>query len=172
MKTLRNSTNDALKQVKQLILAFEGSEQSNLYNVPPDNVMSGVGKHVRHILDHFLAFQQGLISGCVDYNVRHRDGRLEDDPQLALALLDDISDWLEHTSITDRAIDVESEISVSDSINQHFRSSISRELCYLINHTIHHVAYAKLLTAQHGVIIDDGLGIAPSTATYLRGQQA
>jgi uncharacterized damage-inducible protein DinB len=170
MKTLHNSTLEALAQVEQLILAFQTNNKAELYNIPPANVMSGVGKHIRHILDHFLAFQQGLVQGCIDYNVRHREGRLEEDPTLALDLLRDISQWLKTKDIPDKAIDVESEISVSQHINIRFSSSVNRELCYLVNHTIHHVAYAKLLMSLLDIELDDEIGIAPSTATYLRGE--
>ncbi|RKF14312.1 hypothetical protein DBZ36_16755 [Alginatibacterium sediminis] len=171
MKQLRNSTIEALDQLEQLITLAAKYQDGEFYNQAPEHVMSGIGKHVRHILDHFLAFQQGIISGCVDYNLRHRDSRIEDDHKLAKQLVLELRNWLMDTELEDANIEIESEVSVQSEVNQRFRSSVSRELCYLINHSVHHIAYATLLAQSLGMIVNPKLGVAPSTASYLRQQK-
>ncbi|MDO6763229.1 DinB family protein [Agarivorans sp. 1_MG-2023] len=168
MKQLREATVDALQQVQQLVEASEGT----LYNQPSMHSESGIGRHVRHILDHFLALQQGLDKGSIDYNTRHRDSDIENNPSLALQLIQQLSNWFLHpqSAIDERAIKVESEISLKQQQTMQFDSSLSRELCYLINHTVHHVAYAKLVAKELGLLVDENMGIAPSTASYLRQQ--
>ena len=47
-------------------------------------------------------------------------------------------------------------------------SNIGRELLYLINHSIHHMAYATLLARTHGIELPAGIGLAPGTASYER----
>ncbi|MFT6925674.1 MAG: hypothetical protein ACJAZP_001263 [Psychromonas sp.] len=168
MKQLREATVEALLQVQQLVIASEGK----YYNQPSIHSESGIGKHIRHILDHFLAFQQGLINDHIDYNSRHRDSEIENDAGLALQLIKQLIEWFKqpHAELKERAVKVESEISLKQQQNMLFDSSLSRELCYLINHTVHHLAYAKLVAKELDIQVDEVIGIAPGTATYLRQQ--
>ena len=166
MKQLQEATIEALRQVQQLVVASDG----NRYNQPSENSESGIGKHIRHILDHFLALEQGIINNHIDYNCRHRESEIENDAELALQLIKQLIKWLRDSHLADRKVTVESEISLKQQQNQCFDSSLSRELCYLINHTVHHVAYTKLVAKELGIVVDETIGIAPSTATYLRQQ--
>ncbi|MFT7053164.1 MAG: hypothetical protein ACJAU1_000716 [Psychromonas sp.] len=168
MKQLRDATVEALLQVQQLVVASGGER----YNQPSLHSESGIGKHVRHILDHFLALQQGVVNGNIDYNSRHRDSEIENDAELALQLIKQLIAWFNqpHAELKERAVKVESEISLKQQQNMLFDSSLSRELCYLINHTVHHVAYAKLVAKELNILVDEVIGIAPGTATYLRQQ--
>ena len=45
-------------------------------------------------------------------------------------------------------------------------SSIAREMQFLHTHTVHHMAIIKLILKQAGVVIDEQLGVAPSTLKY------
>jgi hypothetical protein len=168
MKQLRDAITEALQQVQYLI---ESCDEQR-YNQPCIHSESGVGRHVRHILDHFLALQDGLDKNLIDYNKRHHDSSIEDNPAIALALIFKLQNWFikSDQALADRTIKVESEISVSHQENMCFTSTINRELCYLINHTLHHVAYAKLVAKSLDIKLDDSIGIAPSTASYLRQQ--
>ena len=168
MKQLRDAITEALQQVQYLI---ESCDEQR-YNLACENSESGVGRHVRHILDHFLALQDGLENNLIDYNKRHRDSSIEDNPAIALALIFKLQNWFIQSEqlLEDRSIEVESEISVSHQENMCFTSTINRELCYLINHTLHHVAYAKLVAKSLDIKIEQTIGIAPSTASYLRQQ--
>ena len=47
-------------------------------------------------------------------------------------------------------------------------SNYARELLYLINHAIHHVAIIKLILEHNGVSVPSYIGLAPGTASYLR----
>ena len=44
---------------------------------------SSIGKHLRHIIDHYLCFQRDFTSGLIDYNCRERDSQLETNRQYA-----------------------------------------------------------------------------------------
>jgi len=168
MKQLRDATVEALLQVQQLVVASRGKS----YNQASLHSESGIGKHVRHILDHFLAVQLGAVNGNIDYNSRHRDSQIENDAELALQLIKQLIEWFTQADaqLQERAVKVESEISIKQQQNRLFDSSLSRELCYLINHTVHHVAYAKLVAKELGLVVDATIGIAPGTASYLRQQ--
>src|SRR5688500_19983553 len=47
----------------------------------------GVGVHLRHVLDHYDAFLDGVVSGSIDYDTRERDAATEADLAVARARL-------------------------------------------------------------------------------------
>lgn len=163
---LRNATLEVVQQAEQLI-----SLSKVVYSKPTTVAMSPIGTHMRHIIDHLWAFQEGLQTGCVDYNLRHRDTVLESDSDLAIKAVSRFSEWLNTINLDNKPLTVISEISVSHCESTLMKSNLNRELAYLISHTLHHMAYAKLLAKLHGIEVPDHIGIAPATATYLRGQK-
>lgn len=168
MKKLRDASIETLEQVRIIVRAC--SEDN--YNQPSEHSPSGIGKHIRHILDHFLAVRTGVTNGVIDYNCRNRECDLENLPELALDLTNELINWLSNTELEDQSVQIVTEISVSDTQNEQMDSTLSREICYLINHTIHHVAYATLVASQNGIVLQTQLGLAPATATYLRNQNS
>jgi hypothetical protein len=48
------------------------------------------------------------------------------------------------------------------------RSSVSRELQFLLSHTVHHYALIAMTLRAAGVELDEELGVAPSTLAYQR----
>lgn len=162
---LRNSVLEALHQVLELIDLVDDD-----YSRIPKTALSPIGKHVRHIVDHLWAFQEGMRTGCVDYNVRHRDTALETEPKFAENALHKFIAWFKAESLQRQDITVISEISASHLEQVRIPSSINRELAYLINHTLHHVAYASVLARSMGIAVPQYLGTAPATASYLRAQ--
>lgn len=168
MSRLHDVTIEALDQVRSLIDSVEGTSgaSENLY------ATSGIGVHVRHVADHFRAFKAGVTSGTVDYNVRRRECVLERRSDFGLLEIESLITWLQTAAFNDAPVTVVSEISCLHTESVQFRSNTNRELLYLINHTIHHVAYAALLARQHGVTPGLGIGFAPATASYLRDSTA
>lgn len=168
MPKLRDATIEALDQIRALITAVNdaGGPAENLY------ATSGIGRHVRHVVDHFRALQAGIESGIVNYDVRHRDSDMEQHADLGLDEIQDLISWLRNSTTDETPVEVVSEISCLHDESKQFQSNIRRELLYLINHTIHHAAYAALIARQHGVEPDAGIGLAPATATFLRYDQA
>ena len=135
-------------------------------------VALGVGKHFRHIYDHFLAVKNGLSVGFIDYNLRNRGERLETDRAESVQRLNIVLQWCEQLpqsfEVFDQVIGVESEVDCMRESSLAFHSTLARELLYLINHTIHHVAYVKLLMSTVGVELPASIGLAPSTASFER----
>jgi len=64
-----------------------------------------------------------------------------------------------------------SEIDCAQSIVQRFDSSVDREFLYLINHTLHHLAYVGLVLSHAGLALPPHVGVAPGTASFLRQEQ-
>lgn len=168
MKLLREASKETLEQVILLINCCSDQEYCQLF----PHAQSSVGMHVRHILDHFIAFKNGLDSDLINYNIRNRESQIECDRGVGLAQVKGYYTWFCDQDFDDKSVFIESEISISATQNEIIESRLSRELVYLINHTIHHVAYAGLGAKQLGIKIDSTLGVAPGTATHLRTQKS
>lgn len=164
MQELVNANIEALEQVLSLVRAAKGA----LYTEVPAAVAYGTGRHVRHILDHYVALQSGLDSGHVDYDKRCRDSDVETDSSVAEQRIIALIHWLGENVAADIKLNMKTEISVSNQHHVTVNSSLRRELVYLLNHTLHHCAYASLILRLLGVNTDAHIGIAPATSSYLR----
>ena len=131
---------------------------------------SSAGAHIRHVIDHYLALISGLQSGKVDYDVRHRDTKVEQDPLLALEKLAQISSWLKSLAGTDltRVLTLSTEVSVREQKVQLVPTSLARELVFTGSHAVHHYATIVQISQQQKIVLPSDFGIAPATATHLR----
>ncbi|MFT5163676.1 MAG: putative damage-inducible protein DinB [Alteromonadaceae bacterium] len=168
MNQLLKGCAEALAQIGVIIDATiekQTATGQNIYQV------SRLGSHVRHVVDHFLALQKGLTTQVIDYNQRNRDSIIQTDINAGAQAIEGIIEQLSQMPSTDFKVSVICEIDCSVTLSEQFDSTLRRELLYLINHTIHHTAYVKLLVKPYGVTLADPIGIAPGTATFLRSEQ-
>jgi uncharacterized damage-inducible protein DinB len=170
---LLNSTKTALQQIVsviEVVQSLNSIKKDYLY------IECNLGKHVRHICDHFLALKHGMNTKLVDYNRRNRGTDVETKSGVALSQLQDLITWIElcesrlSSHQMNQDIQVYSEIDCLQTQNMTFKSSVAREFLYLINHTIHHAAHISLIASQHNVEIPLNTGMAPCTMTFLRSQ--
>jgi hypothetical protein len=162
---LRNALINALMQVSDILDTIDNLPNAKATALYCD---TNAGKHVRHVLDHILAFIPAVTNGTLDYNRRNRDSDVETSWTAAQQQLTNIIETLETLPFENLPLNVISEIDSLQTANQNFTSNVPREALYLINHTIHHVAYIRLLAKGCGITMADHIGIAPSTATHLR----
>ena len=167
MPELRNAMIESVEQFRRLLLAVrQVREEPGM-----DYVETVIGRHVRHVIDHVQAFAEGLTTGVIDYNRRSRGSDIETSLELGLSELERLAHWLDGAALDDLPVEVVSEISVVETTSLRFASYIHREALYLINHSIHHAAYAALLARGAGIGCDTLLGIAPATATFMRQEE-
>ena len=162
MKPLHKACCSSLAQVSLILAKLEFHKDKTLYQ------SSGISRHVRHILDHYLALKNGLDINHIDYNQRNRDGKVESDIEFAGEVISYLNNWLTTLEDNEHTLTIETEIDIDEQINARFESNQDRELLNMINHTIHHTAYIKLIANKFDIEIPEQIGIAPSTATYLR----
>lgn len=129
-----------------------------------------IGKHVRHIIDHYHSFLAGLESGRVghlDYEHRERDPALEQNSPCAREALLGIARRLESVPGRPHAGTLAMDYQTA---GQHFSldTSVSRELTFLTSHTVHHMAIIGLLAEQCDVEVSDTFGMHPSTLRHQR----
>lgn len=167
MNQLLKGCREALEQVAMIIRATTSDNHltdENLYTT------LRLGSHTRHIVDHFVALLQGIDNGVIDYNRRNRDSVIESQVNQGLLAIEQLVSQIEQ--VADGPIEVISEIDCYQTVSQRFSSTVHRELLYLINHTIHHTAYMKLLVKPYHLTLPEGIGIAPGTASFLRTAHA
>lgn len=128
---------------------------------------SSVGMHIRHNLDHFAAFFDGLTSREIDYESRERNVDVEQVPAVAIGLIEQFIGRLnELRGASDAALNIREESDANPEGTAQLPSSIGRELQFLLGHTVHHHALIVLLLDGQGVELPAGFGIAPSTQRY------
>ena len=135
--------------------------------VPSELAHNGAGSHFRHVHDYYRCFLRDVETGRIDYDQRVRDERFEQDPvyaaeQLALTIqrLSELS-----ADLADREVEVRTDVEPGDP-NPWSRSTVDRELRFLVGHTIHHYALIAMILKVQGFICGDEFGVAPSTLQH------
>ena len=123
---------------------------------------STLGQHFRHILEFFICLDRGVPFGIVDYASRERNLLFEDSPGVALAALDAFSVSL-HDLQPSMALELRAEFGGAE--RPSYSSTVGRELAFVYDHAIHHLAMIKIGLRCHfpHVEIDRDLGVSPST---------
>lgn len=144
------------------------------YNhIPEPYFTASIGKHFRHILDHYLSFLKGLSAQHIYYDRRDRDIRIETDCKYAIDTLREIVDRLFKLKSEMNAPDSRSRLlevslctSVTDSNSAPVTTSIERELIFLHGHTTHHFAIIAGMLKLSKLPVSSEFGVAPSTLIY------
>jgi len=143
---------------------------SDLYSkVQKPYFESSLGKHMRHILDHYLCFRRDFHKGEIDYDQRHRDSQLETDKDYALTVCQDIRHFLSQLVIDCQADDSLQVLMCNDvdmPAGELTASSVGRELQFLQGHSVHHFALMATMMKLAGVDINQNFGVAPSTIVH------
>lgn len=130
---------------------------------------SSPGKHMRHVLDHYLCFRRDLPGGLIDYNRRQRDCRLESDKEHALHVVLRLCRFLADIKQNNRAEQPVSVLVCSDAAlpaGNITQSSLGRELQFLQGHSVHHYAMIAAMLRFLGNPPDPQFGVAPSTIVH------
>ena len=162
---LINITSDTFTQLRHIINELKREEYG--LKLPILN-QSSIGQHVRHILEFYICLSQGIESGVVDYDSRTRNMSLEDDPNYANVILDELNNIFCKGNVEDTYLTNMIEFNgVSIASN----SSVSRELVYLIEHSIHHYAIIAIALRNEfsHIEIPSHFGVAYSTSKYKSG---
>ena len=126
-----------------------------------------VGAHFRHCLDFYDSFLEGLGAGRIDYDDRKRDPSSESASARAAQRSREVVRALEAIpeQDRDRPLSVRGDGSREGDAGW-FRSTVGRELQFLLSHTIHHFALIGFMLRAEGLEVDASFGVAPSTLRY------
>jgi len=160
----------SIETIEELEYILKNMDQETYQKIGPMTPYC-IGRHLRHIVGFYLALQVSDQTKVADYTVRQRDNLIESDLSAAKKQVQIIKNWLP-TLTHDQSIKVMVEIQQSQTVNLDIESSLSRELAYISEHSVHHMAYISLMLKTMNVQLEKEVGMAPSTATYLRKQKA
>jgi hypothetical protein len=168
--TLTDVSCHILKQLADVTRQLESADF-----IRPSQVLSQatIGQHVRHTLEFFQCLERGLPKGIVNYDERDHNEMLQDNRELALLVIGEISAFLRDR---DENVPLSLEVGydrISDK-TQVVPSNYYRELSYNIEHAVHHMALIKIglrEVAPH-VIIPPDFGVAVSTLRHLESKLA
>lgn len=165
MESLLDALRASLDQERSFLQGLSDRD----YTTPSEVCFnSAIGSHMRHNLDHVSCFMRGLESGRIDYETRERNSDIETSRQAALDAIEVFLEKLQHCATLDPALPLlvreESEANVNG--EKWLKSSLGRELQFLLGHTVHHDAL--IATIAHGLKLctSKGFGIAPSTQRH------
>ena len=158
-----------IHSLRQALALVERIDDRAYRETPPGFAPHRAGAHLRHILEFFECFLDGIESGRIDYDARRRDLSVETSRPAAIAKIRTILASLENRlPAEDRTIRVRVEDSYGSPLDDpYLTSSAGRELQVLCSHTIHHFALIAMTLTAHGIPVDREFGMAPSTLRYL-----
>jgi uncharacterized damage-inducible protein DinB len=159
--------------LEQLIDLVDGMSASRYRQHFGSRNQHTIGKHVRHIIDHYEGLVQPMYARTptpVNYEHRRREASLETVPEIACDRLREICGILREISAPaqQHALDVDHSTTRS---TLRLTSSVGRELAFLSSHTIHHMAIIGLLAEQMGVEPAREFGVHPSTLRHWERQE-
>jgi hypothetical protein len=150
-----------LQQMRSMIERMD----DDTYVLPaPGRTSGGVGGHVRHCLDHIAALVHATRTGVVEYDRRQRGTDVETCRASAVDRIGELTARLGtlDSSMLDEPLLVETQIDPAGAMIL-TRSSVCREVAFLISHTIHHNAIVAQLLAGRAIALDARFGVAPAT---------
>ena len=135
------------------------------YAKPCGHVFSStIGQHVRHCLEHYEELLQAIREDRVlDYERRPRDPEVENHPLVARRRIEAVRAAIHELASGPEIIAVRDHGDAAAS-----QSSITRELQFLISHTVHHFALIAVIAASAGLELPADFGIAPTTLKFRR----
>lgn len=159
-----NATAALATVLRDLAAVVEALSDAQYSDSGVAGISGSVGGHVRHCLDHVHALERGLDSGVVNYDARERDARVEVDRTLAWSLLQTARRrvLLLPASALARPVVVHTRLHVTTAPVE-VRSSLGREVSFVIAHTIHHCATIAVLAGVTRERLPERFGLAPST---------
>lgn len=129
---------------------------------------SSIGQHVRHILDFYRCLHKNLANALVDYADRERNPQLETDPAYAAQVFREELATLAQLD-ENQVVKVRGDFAISPQTQRpEYTSSIGRELAFLHDHAVHHLAIIRIGLEQEAphLIREAHFGVAPSTVKY------
>lgn len=134
-------------------------------------VMPGgtVGKHLRHLVDHYEAIARVATAAdeVVDYDHRERDVPMENSRDEALRGLSNLRTRVQSMRALPPARLIQVRVMVTGSGHEAtLTSSLARELAFATHHGVHHQAMMRAIAGEFGVEAAPDFGKAPSTINH------
>lgn len=126
---------------------------------------ASVGQHVRHSLEFYQCLLQAKT--VVNYDTRKRDVLIESSANHASLTINQIVQQIEDVK-ADFPLQTLAELPYASTKTLSVPTSFSRELLYVLEHVIHHMALVRILIKDQRAEfeLEDAFGVAYSTLAY------
>jgi hypothetical protein len=151
--------------LRQALTLMDQMDDETYSTSPPGLAPHRVGSHLRHVLEFYQCFLDGLATSRIDYDARKRDESIERRRQSAMTNVRSIVSRLEEVSSFEGDWELAVRMENADE-DVYLISSVGRELQALSSHTIHHFALIAITLRLHGFDVDQDFGMSPSTLRY------
>ena len=123
---------------------------------------STIGQHTRHILEFYQCLLN--VDEIINYDLRKRNLQIENNKEYMLEIIDFLIQKLSFLNLSKKIILQGTLGGILNTVE----SNISRELLYVTEHAVHHMAILKIgiLHKFSHIQLADNFGIAESTITY------
>ncbi|TNE66635.1 MAG: hypothetical protein EP344_02320 [Bacteroidetes bacterium] len=150
---------EIVQQIKRVIVQMPPESYQKPLTEFDGNTL---GQHFRHILEFYQCLEASVNSGIVDYAARERNPVFETNPVIAAAAFEAIAHRLPKFDLN-LPVQVRAEFGSDD--RPCYDSTLGRELLFVYDHAIHHLAIIKIgLSCQFPEIqVEKDLGVSPST---------
>ncbi len=156
-----------LDLLEQGIRLLEGLDDATYAGSSTTEFSETAGPHLRHCIDAYNCFLDGLSRADIDYDARTRSRDIEVSRDAAVAALRDV-----HAQL--RAIDAPptTELQVRVDIpgqadnEPSATSTLGREYQFLVSHTVHHYALIAMILRRQDFDPGSDFGVAPSTLRH------
>ena len=158
--------------LQELSTVIERLSDAQYVQSPVGVVASSIGGHVRHCLDHVRAVLGGAASGELNYDHRERGTPVESSRQVALDEINGLSRGLRQLQAAQLQQNIQLLVLMTrDGQPVSVRTTLARELAYVLAHSIHHNALMSAMVKTLGAWHPDTFGYAPATLQHT-GQAA
>lgn len=153
-----------LTQLADLVAQLD----AEAYNARPESTQCGaIGGHVRHTLDHVVAWLHGVGGESINYDDRQRGTDVETNPRTAEQVIARCLAQL--AAVPDDALAQSVAVftsMTSDGAMVRLPSTHVRELAFVFSHTVHHNAIIGTIARALRIDLPEHFGMAPSTIAY------
>ncbi|WP_373514774.1 DinB family protein [Persicitalea sp.] len=162
MTQLHATTREIIAQLQILLNHLEKASYSDSLPILQG---SSIGQHLRHVIEFYICLSRQIDGGTVNYDDRERNHRLENDLIYTRQILGELSkgvaNWHTDQPLQLRAI-------YGDTDGALVPTSLARELVYLIEHAVHHMAIVKMAVSHHlpHIVLPGSFGVAYSTRQH------
>ena len=134
------------------------------YQQPIPEMSNGtIGKHTRHFLECYQCLLAQSTTGKICYDDRERDPLIEEKPEVALTVLEEIIEKIKEVDLSQTLI-----LKTSLPTETPILTSFNRELLHNYEHTTHHLALIRvgLVLLDAADTIPENFGLANATIQH------
>jgi uncharacterized damage-inducible protein DinB len=148
---------------------LSGMDNESYRRPIPEVFGSAIGGHMRHVLEFYECFFDGIGGGQIDYDGRRRDRRIETSRTFAMHRIESYLGAFRTDGRLTGAVRLRVRMEdAPESLGSDawLESSVSREMQVLLSHTTHHYALIAVGVRLLGLDVPAHFGVAPSTIRY------